>query len=208
MVTYATWLNRVFGRTAKQPAPLFEEDPETICELIRMTLARSGEDLTRFSDKQVNQGLHLIFSSSHHLVQSIGNPLVPAQTRSATVLAIKTLYAECFAKRAQPVLSHLDEKPTSPLNSICYMLWDTTPISMWGHVAGCEYFDLSLEVLAFALYLPHPACVESALHGLGHIGGGTVQRVQQMIEQWLTRNPTSRPELRTYAQFAYKGVIR
>jgi len=207
MVSYKTWLDRVFGRTARQSTPLFDAEPAMIVELIRQTLVGSGVDLMRFSDKQVNTGLYHIFSNSS-IVFALQDPLVPAADRKATILAIKALYTECFAKRARPVLSHLHEKGRSPVNSICYMLWDATPIGSWGHVAGCEYFDLALEVIEFALYLSNPACVESALHGLGHMGNGNSRRVHRIIDQWLAQKPTVRPELYAYAQLAHRGLIR
>jgi hypothetical protein len=205
MVTYESWLNRVFGRTKHQSGPEFDAEPATLVDLIGRTLAHCGRDLTRFSDKQVNRGLWALFQ--YPLVSPLQDPTVPATARTASILAIKTLYTDCFMRRARPVLSHCNEPGASPVNSICYMLWDITPIGVWGTVAGCAYFDLALEVLEYALYLPHPACVESALHGLGHLGGGTARRVHTVIERWRTQGAPSRSELLTYAECADEGLL-
>lgn len=110
-----------------------------------------------------------MFSSSANIIYVLKEPSISAQARTAAIRAIKILYTDCFEKRARPVLSHLDEPGASSINSICYMSRDVTPINTWGNKGDCEYFELSLEVLEFALHLKNPACKESALHGLGHM---------------------------------------
>jgi hypothetical protein len=208
MLTYEKWLNSIFGSSVKRVTePSWQIDSKTLVELIYITLLRSGSDLLRFSDKQVNNGLNLIFNNSYSdIVFALKDPTVAFEARAEAVRAIKVLYSDCFEKRAWPALSHLDERG-SPLNQICYMLWDVTPIGAWGHVAGCEYFPLTLEVLEFALYLRNPACVESALHGLGHVGKGSDQRIHTIIKNWAERSVIVRRELLTYAEYADKGQV-
>lgn len=208
MLTYEKWLNCIFGSSVKKPTgSALQVDSTTLVELIYITLLRSGSDLLRFSDKQVNHGLNLIFNNLYsHIVFALKDPTVPSESRAEAIRAIKVLYSDCFEKRVRPTLSHLDERG-SPLNQICYMLWDVTPIGALGHVAGCEYFPLTLEVLEFALYLRNPACVESALHGLGHVGKGSDQRIHTIIKNWAERSVGIRRELLTYAEYAAKGQI-
>lgn len=170
MLTYEKWLNCVFGRSANQGFPSSRLDADTTVEFIHRTLVNSGSDLLRFSDKQVSNGLSLIFNNSiSDIVFTLKESTVSAQARTAAIRAIKILYTDCFEKRARPVLSHIDEPGASSINSICYMLWDVTPITSWRNKADCEYVELALEVLEFALYLKNPACIESSLHGLGHM---------------------------------------
>lgn len=199
MIQYDQWLNRVFGRNLHQEGPRFDTDATTIVEFIETTLRCSGTDLLRFSDKQVNNGLNMIFNPSYSsIVFALRDSAVPVPIRTAAVLSIKDLYVQCFTKRVSP---------TSPLNGICFMLWDVSPIGYWGSFAGCEYFDLTLEVLESALYLPNPACVKSALHGLGHIGNGTALRIHRVIDRWATQATYASPELRAYAHAARSGNL-
>ncbi|MEH2092793.1 hypothetical protein CDG77_34710 [Nostoc sp. 'Peltigera membranacea cyanobiont' 213] len=211
MLTYEKWLNCVFGSSVNQvlsSSRLNELDANTTFEFFYTTLLHSGSELLRFSDKQVNNGLYLMFSSSANIIYALKEPSISAQARTAAIRAIKILYTNCFEKRTRPVLSHLDEPGASSINSICYMLWDMTPINTWGNKGDCEYFELSLEVLEFALHLKNPACIESALHGLGHMGSfGSNHRIYRMIDDWIKQAQTSRPELLQYAAIAQQGYI-
>ena len=205
MLTYEKWLNCVFGRAANQHVSYSKFDAPTTVEYIHRTLVHSGSDLLRFSDKQVRNGIEGIFHESiSNIIYSLKEPTVPAEARTAAIRAIKILYTDCFEKRAKPVLGHLDEPGTSPINSICYMFWEVTPISVWGNKGDCEYFELTLEVLEFALYLKNPACIESALHGLGHIHN---KRVYKIIDDWIKQAKTTRSDLLRYAAQAQIGYI-
>lgn len=211
MLTYEKWLNCVFGRSVNQAlssSRLDELDADTTFNFFYTTLVHSGSELLRFSDKQVYNGLYSMFGEGPNIVYALKEPSLSAQARTAAIRAIKILYTDCFEKRARPVLSHLDERGASSINSICYMLWEVTPIRAWGNKGDCEYFDLSLEVLEFALYLKNPACIESALHGLGHMGSfGTNQRIYRIINDWMRQAQTSRPQLLQYAALAQRGYI-
>lgn len=211
MLTYENWLNCVFGRSVNQrfsPSKIDNLDADTTFKFFYRTLVHSGSKLLRFSDKQVNNGLYLMFSSSANIVYALKEPCVSAQNRTAAIRAIKILYTNCFEKRARSVLIYLDKPGASPINSICYMLWHITPINTWGNKGDCEYFDLCLEVLEFALYLKNLACIESALHGLGHMGSfGTNRRIYTIIDNWIRFPPISYPQLLQYAVLAQRGYI-
>lgn len=207
MLTYEKWLNCVFGRSANQHVSYSNFDAPTTVEYIHRTLVYSGSDLLRFSDKQVNNGIEAIFNNSiSSIIFTLKEPTVPAEARTAAIRAIKILYTDCFEKRAKPVLGNKDEPGASPINSVCYMLWDVTPISSWGNKGDCEYFELTLEVLEESLYLKNPACIESALHGLGHMAIHN-KRVYKIIGDWIKQSQTCRSELLQYAARAQIGYI-
>jgi hypothetical protein len=207
MLTYEKWLNCIFGRSANQEVPESKFDAPTTVEYIHRTFVHSGSDLLRFSDKQVKNGINAIFNNSFsNIIFTLKEPTVPGEARTAAIRAIKILYTDCFEKRARPVLGHLDEPGASPINSVCYMLWDTNPMSSWGNKGDCEYFELILEVLEFALYLKNPACVESALHGLGHMAIHN-KRVYKIIGDWIKPARTNRSALLRYAAQAQLGDI-
>jgi hypothetical protein len=60
------------------------------------------------------------------------------------------------------------------------------------------------DVLGYALGSRNVACVESALHGLGHLRLHRAREVMPMIGR---RNRGLRPELRRYAENAAAGCI-
>ena len=116
--------------------------------------------------------------------------------------------------RCTPHLSHLDgrrtdplEQGASPLNSACYMWWDILPIHGCPDIPERAEFDAEvLVVLQRLLAIPHDACRESALHGLGH---WTIDysKVPFIIDDFLSHTPNLRPELVAYARSAKTGVL-
>ncbi len=61
---YQSWLRYAFDHPVADPewhhdldAPTFDADENTIAQLIDCTFRNAGQDLARFSDAQVNQGL-------------------------------------------------------------------------------------------------------------------------------------------------------
>jgi hypothetical protein len=65
-----------------------------------------------------------------------------------------------------------------------------------------------LEVMRQALALPHDACRESALHGLGHWHRAYPSQTTGIIDEFLARNGDVRDELRSYALAARCGCVQ
>ena len=105
--------------------------------------------------------------------------------------------ATIFAIRCSQHLSHLDEPGANPLNRICYMWWDLFDVND----------KILLGIMERRLRLDSVACRESALHGLGHAQMLFPQEVETIIDDFLARNPTTRPELKAYALNACSGYI-
>jgi len=138
---YEKWLKFVFDRPVTRPQWFFRIDADfeatkdQLVELIGGTFRRSGTDLLRFSDAQVDDGLnYILFPIGSNNVFSICQKGVALDKRIAAVLHMKTLYRDCYAKRCAPVLSHFDEPGSNALNHTCYMLWDASPIRSWKSV--------------------------------------------------------------------------
>jgi hypothetical protein len=207
---YEQWIRFLFDRPDTAGLPEwywdtnleeFSATPEQQVSLIGRTFERSGTDLLKYSEKQVNNGLNYIVNNAiSNTVMLIIQKEVPEDLRIDAVLKMKYLYRDCFAKRCEPVLSALDEPDAGPINSICYMLWDTSPL--------CQWKDVVLEVMEYALYLPNDACIESGLHGLGHRFSQDKERVPQIIDRFLSKTKALRPELREYAARARTGYIQ
>jgi hypothetical protein len=87
------------------------------------------------------------------------------------------------------------------------MLWDMDGIECPAIRGDSEMLDASLSVFAFALELDHPACQESALHGLGHLALHNGEKTTPIIRDYLRfRKPDE--VLRDYAKNAISGYVQ
>ena len=120
------------------------------------------------------------------------------------------------------MLGHTSERWGNPLNYIAYMLWDVSPLIYHARDDN-RLFSAITDVLEDALNLSNAACIESALHGLGHAQHYYPDAVELIIDRFLagavderesskyegrrsSRRPL-RPELLKYAREAREGVV-
>ena len=124
-------------------------------------------------------------------------------------MCIDRVYAQIFAARCAPALGHLSEGADQPLNMLCYMWWDSIVLDAVGDTRlDREFFGALIEAMGRTLTIPHPACQEGALHGLGHWGEHAPARAEALIDAYLVENRAVRPELVTYARAARSGCIQ
>jgi hypothetical protein len=226
-VNYDDWLSWVFDQPvahANEPAWYFGPDsaawdPESAAEQTLEYLARlfseAGILRQRFSSSQIAQGLWFLCdpSCSSHFF-SLTDPGLPWQRRKSALAAILLLFRDLFAKECVPHLSHMQEQldtddstATSDLNLICYMFWDVAPLHPHGTTEQPDPADqVCLDVMEQTLALPHPACQEAALHGLGHWSGAYPEKVSEIIDRYLALGQIV-SELTTYASQARDGQV-
>lgn len=204
---YQEWISYVFDHPGDScewdSMDEFPGTPTDHAILIHETFSRSGTDLQCFTDAQVNQGLYFLVSptGSNHML-AFRDENVPLPIKIQGIQSIATLYRECFAKRCTEVLGHLDEKGASDLNAICYMFWDVCVLSYLdpcpNHKQDME--DAVLSVLRDTIHIPHRACIEGGLHGLGEICFGE-DRANEILEELLATKNLD-PDLKRYAENA------
>ena len=177
---------------------------------IAATFERGGELLSPFSDEQVNQGFWYLFDSgnSPDFMATLLNDEIPAATRARALRSFVPLFEQVMAARCTPNLSHLDEQPANPLNSACYMWFDNlldrfSPEKLMRSQLGVEF----LIVLSRVLAIPHDACRESALHGIGH-WIACYPQLADIVNEFLSTTPDLRPQLIEYANGARVGDLR
>lgn len=213
---YSEWLTHVFDHEVTDPqwffdiyAPDFSASDREITELFTHTMQNCGQDLRRFSDAQVDQGLNYIFSNScSNFVFSILDGDFAFELKLEAIRSIETLYTDCFASRCTPVLSHHNELVCSPLNHMCYMLWDVTPLNYWeGRTRKAEAYAAVVDVLEATLRSNNIACLEGALHGLGHTYSHVPERIGPLVERFVSENSRLPPELLSYARNAAVGYV-
>ena len=215
---YNRWIKHVFDREETASAWYFDLDAQpfeaTSAELTTLfteTCGRSGTDLVAFTDRQVDEGLSYLFNNTCSDVPfALKDAAVPIGARLKAIGSVDALYADCFAKRCTETLSHLNEPSSCRINNICYMLWDVSPLVYWeGNPEGPVFHNAILELLAATLRSRNMACVESALHGLGHIQLYQPEQVDRIISQWLSSNsPAVPPPLVSYAKAARTGNVQ
>jgi hypothetical protein len=212
--TFEQWVDCIFDHPVADPAWYFDVDADTCEECDEVTVEyltclfrHSGRVLARFDDAQANQGLNMIadVACSQHAVW-VTHPGVPWPKRKACIASIYDLYADCFAARCAPVLSH-GVTTANPLNYICYMWWDVFPA--WGDPVDASRSESAafLDVMGQCLTLGNPACVEGALHGLGHWHYLFPQRVEAIIDGFVRGRTDLSPELMMYVRRAREGDV-
>jgi hypothetical protein len=219
-LTFEDWLAHVFDHSVRASGQEWYWDLDAdwwggaaadTVEFLTRAFEGAAAVLRPYSDAQLNQGLWYIASNacSDHMF-ALMDADVPWPARQRCIRSVHALFAQCFAKRCTPHLSHLPETEpgASPLNLVCYMWWDIIPIGP--QPDDPTRTDLDREILAVieeTLQLDSIACQESALHGLGHWKSYYPQRVEEIIGKFLQSHPRIREELRTYALSAFRGCV-
>ena len=193
-----------------EDAPEWTGAREEVPALITETFENAGELLARFSDEQLDQGFwFLIGPTDPEFMQTLVDATIRIDERLRALRSFVSLFEQVMAIRCTPHLSHLDDRYANPLNSACYMWWDLLRDQLWNRVCS----PLQTEIIATLrdlLAIPHDACRESALHGIGHIYCDNPQcraELPEIIEEFLTNTPGLRPELVAYAERASVGHV-
>lgn len=195
-----------------EPIPQFEGSDAEIVELFTYTMLSSGDELRRFTDFQVGNGLNVLFSGNFcDIPHTIRNGSVPFEQKLAAVQSIQSLYSDCLTPRAPAVLGKRSEPgDCPPLSFICYMLWDVTPLAYWKDTPRAdEMYRATVDVMAFALLSTNVAVIESGLHGLGHTVYNFKEPAVAAIDRFLEkRRGHVSEELISYALQARTGMIQ
>jgi hypothetical protein len=218
-LTFGQWLKYVFDHDDRDwhfqmDARFWNEsaNPALTLQYVTRLFENMHSATRRYSDQQIADGLWFLASTScsEHLLLLYDARAAWGQ-RERGLNAIYLLYANLFAKRCTPHLSHLDRTSTpahvNPLNAPCYMWWDLDWTYPSREATRQEASALSLHLMRQILALPSVACQESALHGLGHWHYGYPKAVEAIIDAYLKRETTLSPELKAYALAARGGCV-
>jgi hypothetical protein len=213
-VTIEQWVRYLFDRPVTDPGWYWTEEfeyldpgPVRTAELIAETYERSGELMAPFSDAQLNDAFWFsVANNASDYMFVLRNESVPWDLRCRALWSFVPLFEGVMAARCTPTLSHLDEKPASRLNASCYMWWDIIPIhASRKHPEWAEFDAQIIAVMDAILKIPHDACRESALHGLGHWSQD--YDCSEIIDEFLDGQQSLRPELVAYAENAKGGCV-
>ncbi|MDD5745634.1 MAG: hypothetical protein PHO30_00075 [Candidatus Omnitrophica bacterium] len=218
-LTFEEWISWIFNHEVVKPAwfyginaPFYELNHDLSVQYVTRLFQEAGEKLSVFSDEQVNQGLYFLIDpgASGIICQAVVNDVELNKVREL-IFTINNIYSNIFFKRCTPYLSHLNESGVGALNPVCYMWWDVSAFGSLGRNTNSEesILEACLETMRKILELPHDACRESALHGLGHLVRMNRKKTlcQHLIAEFL-RNNYLRQELRDYAKAAQNGTAQ
>jgi hypothetical protein len=191
------WTDRVFG------------SPAAACGLDEPALTRLAEVfedaavlLAPYSDEALS---HAFWNLSATGFLGLKNEAIPWAIRLRLIESFEPLFRDFFAVRCLPVLGHLNEEG-SPLNTACYMWWD---FDCWmptrKPLPENPMDGAFLASMRSVLKIPHLACQESALHGLGHWHSAQAALVEEIVDEFLSGKPG---RLRDYAGSARCGCVQ
>ena len=217
----------------------YDDPSATVAYLTRLFDDAAGV-LEHFSDAQIAQGLMFLINNSlsDHMFPLM-DPGVPWPARRRCICAMYAVFEQVLAPRCSPRLLHVltEADPSiNPLNGVCYMWWDVCPLRGNPGPSPSEDFVLDteqvvddgptvdpfaeeleneiLEVQRRTLGLESIACMEGALHGLGHRAYRHPDQVGAIIDEFLSRRYPGWPEgaldemLRGYALAARQGHVQ
>lgn len=204
-VSFDEWVAAVFDPDATDPWPPPEQELAYATRLFSDPVAV----LDGYTDEEVGIGIWSVLDSGAAATTlSFGDTSLPLDERIGGVRAITTLYRDVFAVRCAERLGHLEEQE-GRLEMACYMFWDIAAFGGTpGERAGNLLEDAVLDVLDLALRLPHAACQESAIHGLGHRVTRHPERAPAILDRWLRSGMCRDDRLVAYANAARTGCIQ
>ena len=202
---FEDWLVAVFDESVEDPFP---PAAEALAHLTRL-LADPVAALEGLTDEEIGIGLWSVLDSGGTgTVLALNEEALPLDERIACVRLMPGLYRELFVPRCEERLGHLSEQG-GRLEMICYMFWD---VASFGGPPGTRegnlLEDAVLDVLEAVARLPHAACQESAIHGLGHRVTRHPERTPQILDRWLRLDVARDPRLVDYARSASSGCIQ
>lgn len=216
---YQRQLNYIFNRPTTEPAWYWSEcweegvfdDPMQGFTFMESLLAKPKTDLEPFSDDQIGQGLNFIFNNScSNLSHDFKDAAVLFERREKVLRSLFNLFKDVLDVRCEHKTAAFSQEKSSYLNGICYMFWDVTPLSVWSGFPKIEkrgYDEAMIAVMAQCLTLDNPACVESALHGLGHAVTILPKMAIPVIDEFLKKHKNKGRILLNYAEMARTGMI-
>ncbi|GIH65730.1 hypothetical protein [Microbispora siamensis] len=200
------WTQRMF--VLRDDGDFLDEPLDTVLSLTEF-LNAAGRVAETYSTRQIADGLWFLAGDSG-LFRELYNPSVPEDLRVRCAAAIGRLYAQLFEPLCQNVLSHGEngDSVENALNTICYMWWDVFPT--WGRPddpVAHRIDEVLLGVMRDMLSSENAACVESALHGLGHWHITYSDVVESIVDEFLRQRPTIGVSLHDYARAARRGRV-
>ena len=217
---YQTQLDYIFNRSITEPEWYFSNDnrdypfdsSDAVFTFFETLFKNPKQDLAAFSNDQIGLGLNYIFNNScSNMVYDFRETDVPFVLKIKVLQSLFSIFRDIFELRCEPVISHNSTAKMSHINYICYMFWDITSLTAagdWSKMEIHEYQTALADVMQQSLQLSNLACVESGLHGLGHMVYGSPKIAVPIIDSYINNGKNKDLRLINYAKSARTGMIQ
>lgn len=217
-MTYEEWVRHIFDPPILDGDEWYRDEeelvlPETqMISFVTKIFSSCATDLQSYSNEQIALGVNYLMNPAFSNYSSlVSDKSIDMSERRDFILSILELYRGCFEKRCDKVLCHTGLE-TSRLNGTCYMLWDIQPMGQLIYAKRKKDLARAIrEVFEGILELKNVACLESALHGLGHakLMSSEDTQIGEIIENFLKKRGRGLPaELINYAVVARQGRVQ
>lgn len=213
-IEYYEYIDFLFNRDPSKGEWRFDiylNEPELdgfqITSFVRKMCENYTEDLSHFSDWQLGKGFEYIFNNSFSDTSFLlRDGPASLDERVSAIKSLKPFFKNCLNERCIDSLGHLSEEGND-LNAFCYMLWDVTPLTFCEEMSdGKAIYDAILDVMEYSLYLSNRACIESGLHGLGHMELYS-EKAPRIVRKFLKDSSNIDLKLKKYAKNAEVGNV-
>tara|TARA_B100001964_G_scaffold185603_1_gene205902 strand:- start:623 stop:1306 length:684 start_codon:yes stop_codon:yes gene_type:complete len=179
---------------------------EEVVEFVHYMFDNYETDLSVYSDSQLGFGLEYIFYNCYsNYCFFLRDGPVSIEKRVKAILSLKVLYRKCLNLRCLPSLGYLSEEGNQ-LNNFCYGLWDSALPYCEESSQKKEIHAAVLEVMQYALSSTNIACIESGLHGLGHLAY-YCEDAPKIVRGFIDGNSCADDRLIKYAKSAERGLV-
>ncbi len=235
--TFEQWLEFVFNNPVRHREWYWDVDFDSQWESLDLTdtlivqymaqLFLKPEILKPYSFDQVEQGLWFLIgdSSPGHSSQALLRRKATLPERVMCIHAMAGFFRNYVLAVTPCDFDPNESSATGSVKCAAFMWWDIFPMRFWQpthrhpsftalplHLEEKmeiepEIHEATLNVMAEVLDLPSELCQFSALHGLGHWHARHPERVEHIVDTFISRHQDLRPHLIEYASMARRGDV-
>jgi hypothetical protein len=218
-----------YWRDASQEEPVFDETPLSAFLFLETLCLNPENDLKAYSNEQIGLGFCYIFDNvCSNITHDFKAADVPLERKIKAIHNIFALFRDVLNPRCAAVESAFSQATLSKINYVCYMFWDICPLSSAYGLSFTRpqeskmeekeahensklenqfYYMAIAEVMKKCLDLSNPACVESGIHGLGHLAYSFPDIAVPILDKYILKGKNHSPSLVKYAKMARTGMI-
>ena len=201
---FQQWIRYLFDRDDPTGEWRFEEPTMPLTEaqtvhFIHRLCATAQTELTAYSELQIAHGLHFVFDCNFVYGYALRDANVDLEVKLKAIAAMATLFRNCLNERCTR---------GSKLDEVCFHFWDETPVTWCERTPHKEViYPAVADVMRQCLNLNNASCVESALHGLGHLRM-VHPEAAGIVRHFLNTTQRTDPNLLRYAEAAERGRMQ
>ncbi len=218
-----------YHRTDSWKEGIFDDNTTDAFIFLETLFLNAERDLSPYSDEQIGLGFSYIFDNScSNMTHDFKSADVLFDRKIKALNNLFALFRDVLNPRCPEILSAFSQATLSKISYICYMFWDITPLSTAYDFSFTEakikteaeqkpyknskletynYYAAIAQVMEKCLDLSNPACVESGLHGLGHLAFNYPKIAVLIIDNFLKSGKCKDENLINYAKMAKTGRV-